>query len=650
MVSASRFLRPAFLIAASLLISGLLREPIRSDERYPSPRSDRIANYRIDVRLDPQTKRIEGVERILWKNSSDDPIPDLRFHLYWNAFKNSETLFLKGSRRSGAEYGREDPQDWGWIEIDTLRLGSGEDLTDRISVEETVGAVPLPAPLLPGDSLSIEIAFHAKLPKLLARSGFIDDFFMLGQWFPKIAVHTEEGWHARPYHRNSEFFADFGNYDVTIAVPPEYIVGATGRLISEEDAGDGTRRHRFRAEDVHDFAWAASPRFRVVEETIDGLQIRILHQPHHEIGARRILDAIGFASAFFRGALGPYPYGTLTVVDPPAGAFGAMGVEYPTLINVGYFWWMPRGFRFAEETAIHEFGHQYWYGLVANNEVEDPWLDEGLTSYYTARAMEAIYGSGRSFLDQWGIRLGSIDALRRSLQRRPAMDPIRQPAHDYIDNRSYAVNAYSKSALLLLTLENRVGSRKWLESMRSFFQRFRYRHPTSSDFIAHLEANTPAEWHPFIEQATGGTSQLDYTVREMTIREKDAGAGYFRDPDSTEAASPAGPDDASPAYISEVIVERLGELHVPVDIHFIFEDGTIDIREWDGVKKWHRFTLEGPSRLSEVRIDPSGILLFDINPLNNRRTSAYQGQVVLTLTSRILFYLQNMAFILSSLI
>ena len=156
--------------------------------------SERIASYTIDVRLDSEQKTIDGTEHIRWKNASKDTVRELQFHLYLNAFKNTETLFLEGSRKSRGKDYLKKAEDWGWIEIDSLTIGGGKDLTKDSVVDETVMHVPLPSPVLPEDSLSADIVYHAKLPKLMARCGYLDDFFMIGQWFPNLGVYTDKGW------------------------------------------------------------------------------------------------------------------------------------------------------------------------------------------------------------------------------------------------------------------------------------------------------------------------------------------------------------------------------------------------------------------------------------------------------------------------
>ncbi len=634
----------------ALVLISLPSRPLYCNTENEHALSDRVANYTITARLDPKEKTIEGEETLRWRNTSADTIRELRFHLYLNAFKNSETLFMKGTkRRHGKSYLRK-PGDWGWIKVDSAGTAGGGTLAPVLLGDGTVMSLSLPDPLPPGDSISVGFRFHARFPKLLARSGFAGDFFMAGQWYPKIGVYGDHGWSVRPYHRNSEYFADFGSYDVSLSVPGGFIVGASGRLVSKKEGPNGLTTFRYVADDVHNFAWTASPDFHVAEDEIEGIKVRILYQPHHEKGVPRFLSSLRAAISFLREKLGPYPYETLTVVDPPPGAFGAMGVEYPTLINAATFILVPEGLRFPEETVIHEFTHQYWYGMVANNEIEEAWLDEGFTSYYTARIMEEVYGRERSFLDMGGLRLGAFDSMRRSYQREPDTDPVVFPSYSYFDNLSYGVNSYSKPAFFLRTMENLIGQKAWDDMMRRYFEQYRFKHPTSEDFVSLLKKNTPASLDGFIDRTLHGTGVLDFAVTDISVRRAYPRIGVFGDPDTAAVSPPGGKGDSPTTYRSEVVVRRKGELSVPVDVEITFDDGTSITKQWDAAGRWKRYVFEGARRVEAARIDPDGKLALEITPLDNWRSTRYQTRGVTSLLSRILFYLQEMVLYASSLI
>ena len=324
------------------------------------PASAPVVAYRIDVGLDPETKMLEGKERLVWRNPSNDTVSELRFHLYLNAFKNDLSTFMResGGRLRGAVAGRK-ADDWGWIDVLSMTTDRGEDLQPRARFvqpdgndpeDETVLAVPLPRPVPPRGEITLDIAFRARLPRIFARTGFVRDYFLVGQWFPKLGVYepagmrgrARGGWNAHALHANSEFYADFGSYDVSITVPSRFIVGATGKRVAETRAG-GKTTYRYAQDNVHDFAWTADPRFQVTEFTFDpardipagwaarasrelGMPVselalkpvacRLLLQPGHEGGRERYLRATKESIAFFGLWYGVYPYETLTIVGP----------------------------------------------------------------------------------------------------------------------------------------------------------------------------------------------------------------------------------------------------------------------------------------------------------------------------------------------
>jgi hypothetical protein len=245
-----------------------------------------IVDYHIRARLDTSLKAIDGQETLTWRNDSPDSIGELRFHLYLNAFQNEKSTFM---RESGGQL-RTDKmpkEGWGYVEVRKMQVAGGPDLTPAIRFihpdddnadDQTAIAVSLPQPLGPGRSITLNIDFLSKLPKVFARTGYHNDFFFAGQWFPKIGVYEKAGdryarqgaWNCHQFHANSEFFADYGNWDVTVTVPSTYVVGATGVEQSRsEDAQRHETTYRFVQENVHEFAWTASPKFVRVEREFD---------------------------------------------------------------------------------------------------------------------------------------------------------------------------------------------------------------------------------------------------------------------------------------------------------------------------------------------------------------------------------------------
>jgi hypothetical protein len=619
---------------------------------FQTPLSPRTASYTISVRLDPETKTLKGEEVLTWKNPSGDIIQDLQFHLYLNAFRNDQSTMMrewsKGSRGTFSP-----ASDAGWIDIVSLRTADGEDLTaglefiqpdDANDQDRTLARLPLRRPIPPRQSITLRIGFTAKLPTVTRRSGHAGDFFMVSQWFPKIAVYEPAGtrsavrgaWNGHQYHPIGEFYADFGVYDVAITVPSAYVVGATGSRVEERQNPDTTRTVTYHAEDVHDFAWTASPRFVEVIDRWEHVQIRALMQPQRVAQAARYIQAAKTTFAYFDRHVGRYPYPVLTIVDPAHNASEAGGMEYPTLITAGAHWAVGERLRLPELVVVHELGHNYWYGMVANNESEEAWLDEGLTQYFETRIMDETYGAKTSVLDLAGLRIGDFEFTRETYlgMSNPKAAPIATVPWRF-PRGTYGALTYSKTATVLTTLERMLGRATMDSIMRTYFRRWAFRHPDGKDFIAtcndvvrQLHGNRYGEnldW--YFDQTIYGTGICDYQLTSLrTLR-----------------APRAGSDTSSaPLFESRVVVSRLGEVRLPVSLLVHFDNGNEVLEEWDGAARVTEFTYRRTEKVVWAKVDPEGILALDANLGNNTRTLDPDTGPVWKYTAKLIFWLQNL--------
>jgi Peptidase family M1 domain len=635
------------LSTAAALIAGLTillaTLPARGESVAP-----RIASYRIEARLDPHTHEVRGEEVLEWHNATAEATPDLCLHLYLNAFANNRTTLLEDLPEETARWMRRHPGGWGGIDVTSIRVG-GADLTDRLQFERpsdgnpndrTLARLPLPAKVAPGHDVEVEMRFTAHLPRLFLRSGHAAPFFFVAQWFPKVGVFEDGKWQCHQYHATGEFYADFGTYDVDLTVPSEYVLGYTGVKQSERDNGDGTKTVAVRAEDVHDFAWAADPRFQVVEEKIEGAQVRLLLQPQHRRQAERILGALRAAMTRYADWLGPYPYPVLTIVDAGAGGEAASAMEYPMLMTIDTKWWMPSGIRLPELLTVHEFGHQYWYGLVANDEVRYPWLDEGINSYFEGLVMDAAYGEGHSYVDFLGLRLGSVGVQRLRYLGAARYDPIVTSAEDVLDQRSYVSIAYAKTALTLQTLAHQVGAERLRTALRDYFRAWRFRHPKGSDFRRAMEASLGKDVHSFFAQTLDGTGLLDYAIARLDVREIPPLAG--RDVESGLEAQPT-------RYRAEIVVERRGQVHMPVDILVMFADRSATRQVWDGKERWHRIEIVSTSQPDYAVVDPDEKLPLDVDRINNSRLRIPGTRGIIRLAGHWALWFQGLLQVLTGL-
>ena len=618
-------------------------EPSGAVTGPPSPRN---ANYSIDVRLDPERRTLTGREVLTWRNTSNITTSELQFHLYYNAWKNTQSTWMRENLLGRNRGLQRRPQDaWGWIEVTAVRLlGVGDappiDLTERAYIspddgnpeDETVMAVPLPRPVAPGDTVNLEIEWTSKIPRTFARTGVIDDYFFIAQWFPKIGVLEDTGWNCHQFHASTEFYADYGIYDVRITVPTGWTVGGSGVERDVRDNADGTATHHYYQEDVHDFAWTTSPHLldqweEFTHPVLPDVAIRLLLQPEHATQAERYADATRSTLKYYGEWFGPYPYDHITVVDP-AWQSGSGGMEYPTLLTGGARWLAPADVSTPEGVTIHEAGHQFWYGVVGNNEFEHAWLDEGLNTFATARVLaesfDPHFRSARFFggFVPWVLRdvpwSRAVDGNRVSGYRRDArQDPQSTPTFRYWPGTAGSIS-YDKTALWLHTLERYLGWPTLQRGMAEFYSEWRFAHPGPDDFFRTISAASGQDLTWFFDQ-TRGDATFDYGIDQLTSR-RGSRRGFFGD----DAPAFSGGSDEE-AFETTVVVRRHGDGIFPVDVLTEFEDGSTRRETWDGAGRWTAFTYELDTRATRAFVDPERVLLLDTNVTNNSRTFTPQA-------------------------
>lgn len=602
-------------IACALGFAAAVAAAARAGAEAPPP-----FTYQLEARLDADTRTVSGVVRARWRNPGRVPATELYLHLYLNAFAGNRTTMMRELGPEAERWWTRHPDGWGRIDLATLRV-DGRDVLGQLTFvqpddgnadDRTLARIALPTPVPPRATIEVESEFVATLPRLFMRSGHAAPFFFVAQWYPKLAVLSGDGlWHAHQYHAASEFYADFATYDATLTVPAGAVVGATGVVTGERDNGDGTRTVDVHAEAVHDFAWTADPRFRVIEETIAGVPVRLLVQPHHLAQAPRYLSAIRAGLTRLQEWFGPFPYPQLTVVDPGPGGLGAAGMEYPMLITVGTAWWMPAGIRVPEVVALHELGHQYWYGMLASDEVNEAWLDEGINSYVEGLIMDDAYAPG-SYVDLGDLQFDAVPVARAGYLAGGSWDPIATPSFRMLDRDAYVGATYAKTNLALRTLGGLLGGQeKVVAALGAYTRQYRFAHPTERDFRAAFSAATGGAVDAVLDQLLHDTGTLDYAVARVEVQEV---------PAAIPASAPANvPSAEPPRYRSEVVIERRGELRVPVDIRVVFDDGGETRETWDGQGRWYRIDVTSTHQATYAVVDPDDKLPLDSNRLNNSR-------------------------------
>lgn len=435
-------------------------------------------HYQIEAGLDPAHQRVTGSLKLKLTNTSSAPLSSLLFHLYLNAFRDARSVFMRESRGNlrGVR-----SQKSGSIELESLRV-DGEELLpsaqrELVPQDYTQLSVPLTHELAPGAQAEVEIRFAAQLPKLFARSGYVRDFYAVAQWFPKLAKLEPDGHFASfPYRGLGEFYADFADYDVTLRVPDDFQVGAVGSLVSEVHE-KSARIVRYRALHVHDMAWFAAPGFVITKHKVGNVELIFLAPPDYALALREHEVVVTRGLEYYGKRYGAYPYPTLTVVVPPRGAEGGAGMEYPSLI-VTEGQWLPVPFAPSLSGAIvtaHELAHQWFYGLLASNEVAHPVLDEGLTEWASLDLMRALYGD----LDRLGKGLGvdRFEIVRAAVLSYFHSTSPGRSAPEYSQS-TYATSVYGRATLVLESIRRAHGKARFEQALARYARDNRFAHPT----------------------------------------------------------------------------------------------------------------------------------------------------------------------------
>jgi hypothetical protein len=602
------------------------------------PMSQRVVHYEIDARYDSVKHTVDATEVLTYHNLTGQPLDHFPFHLYQNAFQPNAT-WIRESKVAGTRdvsYEKWEDKDYGSEEIKSLEVVGQGDLTSNVQYiqpddgnkdDKTVVDVRVPKPIAPGQYVQFKIAFQTKFPETQARSGWKHDFVLGGQWFPKVGVFWHGAWNCHQYHAMTEFFADFGVYDVKLTMPKFEVVGASGVKVGETNNSDNTKTVAYHGDDIHDFAWTASPRYRVKEDGVfhgqmGPVQMRILMQPAHWRQVGRHEKILRESLEHFESWYGPYPYKTITLVDP--GSAEAGGMEYPTFITGDTNWFMPNGLYLPEIVIEHEFGHQYWYGMVATNEFEDAWMDEGINSYSEVKVLDSILGKKTSGIDMLGSTFSEREQQRMGYIGVADLDPIAQKAYDYYSFNSYGGITYGKTASVLLTLESIIGEDTMAKAMRTYFMKYRFTHPTKEDFLKTIEEVSGKDLKWYFAQAIYGSQVMDYKV----LKVESFPVNWYE-----KKKTRSHKDDKNTVYRSYVWLQRKGDFIMPVEIEIKFEGGEKIREHWDGVSRWIKFTYEKKAKLESAEIDPDHKIQIDRNDFNNSYTAREHGKAARKLTN-----------------
>jgi len=471
-------------------------------------------DYKIEVRLQVADNTLDGMETIKYINHSPDTLTYLWVHLWPNAFKNDKTAFSDQLLNNGdTRFYFSTPEQKGYINRLDFRINGlaiqTEDHPEHIDIVKII----LPKPLFPGDSTFVTTPFHVKLPQNFSRGGYNEKTFQITQWYPKIATYDDEGWHPLPYLDQGEFYNDFGNYDVKITAPANFIIAATGnplQKIKENIIFPTTKpkktiqtkpkqrnwntiplkTYTYRQENVTDFAWFADTTFSVLTDSVQlpskrwvKLQSYFHFQsfPIWENSIQYIKNAILYHSQW----IGEYPYDVVTVVEGEQGFQG--GMEYPTItILTG-----AASSKDLDLLIFHEVGHNWMQGILSSNERKHPWMDEGMNTYYENRYQALRYPDNKKLKGIEGLIGDSrFSELLASNQAATHTDyPIDSPSDEFTAT-NYGSMVYTKAAAWMKYLESSIGIDSFDKAMKSYYSQWKFKHPKPQDFKNSIETST----------------------------------------------------------------------------------------------------------------------------------------------------------------
>lgn len=590
---------------------------------YSQPdRWQQRVKYTMNIDMNVQTNRFTGIQKLEYWNNSPDTLYKVFYHLYFNAFQPGSMMDVRSRRQGTIQIGRGSdwdsrvrdrilnlkPDEIGYQKIISLKMNGRP---QNYKMLETILEVDLDKPILPKSKVVFDMDFDAQVPIQIRRSGRDNPVtkirYSMSQWYPKLCEYDYEGWHPDPYV-GREFYGVWGDFDVSISIDKNYILGATGYLQNANQVGygyetPGTKLNRppgekltwhFIAPNVHDFMWAADPDYVHVSRKInDSLTVHVLYKPTNATAQQweSLLDMFQKALPFVEKTFGPYPYKQYSFIHGGDG-----GMEYPMATLL-----------FGPGAAIHEWMHSWYYSMLGNNESLYAWMDEGFASYADDR-VSAFLNNSKDF-PYADAYLGYYSLVRSGKE-----EPLSTHADHYNTNFAYVNAVYSKGEVFLEQLGYIVGASVLDKILLEYYWKWRFKHPNGSDFIRIAEKVSGMKLDWYKQYWIYSTKTIDYAIDSL-----------WQEGNKTK-----------------IRISRIGLMPMPVDLQLTFKDGTKELhyipldltygekpiedstipRTTYAPWKWTSptYTIESSHKLTDIviaEIDPSQ-RMADIERKNNK--------------------------------
>ena len=565
--------------------------------------------YKIRIDFDHKNHQFLGKQNLKYFNNSNDTINKVFFHLYFNAFQPGSMMDVRSrslpdpDRRVMDRISKLNKNEIGFHEINKIQQ-DGKNL--RHHVQGTILEVELVDPLMPDESTNFYLEYFSQVPVQIRRSGRnnkegID--YSMAQWFPKIAEYDRQGWHANPYIAR-EFYAPWGDFDVSISIYKNYIVAATG-ILENKTKEKNKNVWNFKAKNVHDFVWAADPDYvhDILKVDSENLELHFYYQKTNDemvSNWKRLQDDTADAFRYINGKFGKYPYTKYSVIQGGDG-----GMEYPmaTLITG------ERSYPSLLSVTIHEALHSWYQMLLGTNESYLAWMDEGFTSF----------AQNITFINKFNeiYNLDFTNPLERSYNRyynfikTGLEEPLSTHSDHFSTNQAYGVGSYTKGAIFLMQLGYIIGEDKLFKGLRRYYNEWKFKHPNEYDFLRIMEKESGIELDWYIDYWIKTTHHIDYSLE---TKKKDDGK-------------------------ISLSVNRIGKIPMPIEIEVLYEDLSTDIyyiplsimrgkkdnsngklillEDWEWVNESYQIDLDdSDKKIKKIEINPSG-KLADVNKSNN---------------------------------
>ncbi len=511
--------------------------------------------YTMDIDFDVTKHQFSGKQEVLYTNNSPDTLNEVFYHLYFNAFQPGSMMDVRSrnivdpDKRVGDRISKLSKEEIGYHTINMLKQ-NGQQV--NFQVTETVMKVELAEPIMPGATATFSLDFDSQVPVQIRRSGRnntegID--YTMTQWYPKMAMYDKDGWHPDPYV-GREFYADFGTFDVNISIQDNYVLGGTGLLTNREGIWEITnekndittyamvrskmakRLWKFHAENVHDFAWAADPDY--IYKSVqgpEGLPLNFYYLKKYKDTWEQLPEHTAEFFRLMNKNFGKYAYPQFSVMQGGDG-----GMEYPMctmLKGTGKLGGLVG-------VTVHEAAHNWYYGMLASNENQYPWMDEGFTSFAEAEILHMM-GFEEGDNPHAGAYNGNAFMVKKEIQ-----EPLSTPADYFSVNKAYSISAYSRGEMFVSQMRYIVGEEAFRRGMHKYFNAWKFKHPDPKDFLRIMERESGMQLDWYLNFWMNTNKTQDYAIKQVSSVDRG---------------------------LLEVQLERIGEMPMPVDITFIHNNG-----------------------------------------------------------------------------